>query len=331
MGTISKKKKQNRPRKTGAETVSLSLAHGRKYGDAEITALCVAGFVRAVPDSRLCRNYGSEYPCLAVPAPSVRCGIITADLKQMYPELLKLWGFSVSSYGVMVALAFLSAYLITSRELKRKGERPEMAEELLVWTVICSVAGAKLFFMAENFTLAEIAEDPLSTIFSRNGLTFYGGLLGGLAAGLYIARKNGAGLWKTLDATAPALALAYAIGRVGCLLVGDDYGVASDLPWAMAFPNGSPPVEFAVHPTQIYETLSMGAAFLILWKLREARKPDGWLFAIYLLLSGAERFLVEFIRMTTPSPIPGLSVAQVVALVLLFAGAVKLAAVSQKR
>lgn len=249
----------------------------------------------------------------------------------MYPELLTIGSFTISSYGVMVALAFLAAFLITSRELKRKGLPPAMAQELLVWAAACSVAGAKLFFIAENFTAEEIAADPLSTIFARNGMTFYGGLLGGLAAGLYVSHRNGIRTWKTLDAAAPALAAGYAIGRIGCLLVGDDYGTPSDLPWAMAFPNGLPPVDFPVHPTQIYETLSMGAAFVILWKLRAVRRPDGWLFALYLLLSGAERFFVEFIRNTTPSPVPGLSVAQIVALALIAVGAAKLAALSSQK
>lgn len=249
----------------------------------------------------------------------------------MYPELFTIGGFTVSSYGVMVALAFLAAYMLASRELERKGARPEMAQEMLVWTALCSVAGAKLFFLAENFTFAEIMESPSSTILARHGMTFYGGLLGGMAAGLYVTHRNGFRLWKMLDAVAPALAAGYAIGRIGCLLVGDDYGTPSTLPWAMKFPDGYPPVDFTVHPTQLYESLSMGAVFLILRKLSKARKPDGWLFAIYLLLSGTERFLVEFIRTTTPSPIPGISVAQIVAVALLIAGAAKLAAISQNR
>ncbi len=259
----------------------------------------------------------------------------------MYPELFTIGGFTVNSYGVMVAFAFFIAYLITSRELKRKGERPEMAQEMLTWVALCSIAGAKLFFVAENFSFEEIAANPVATVFARNGLTFYGGLFGGFAAGLYVAHKNGACMWKVFDAVAPGLALAYAIGRIGCLLVGDDYGTASGLPWAMAFPNGFPPVEFAVHPTQAYETLSMTAVFLILWKLRTAQKPDGRLFSIYLLLAGAERFFVEFLR-CRPAAFDSdgflvrcvetdISAAQIISLAIIAAGTAKLWTLSQKR
>ncbi len=249
----------------------------------------------------------------------------------MYPELLTVGSFSINSFGVMVALAFLSAYLITARELKRKNAPPKLAEDMILWIVICSVAGAKLFFLLQNFTFEQLAANPSELIFSRNGLTFYGGFLGGLAAGIYCARKHKAGVWKTLDATAPALAIAYAIGRVGCLLVGDDYGTASSLPWAMAFPDGYPPVYHTVHPTQIYETLSMTGVFIILWKLRRRPAPEGWLFAVYITLAGIERFFVEFIRTTTPSPIDGLSVAQVLAFGLIVFGAVRLFMFSRRR
>lgn len=241
----------------------------------------------------------------------------------MYPELFTVGPVSVGSFGVMAALAFLSAYLLTERELRRKNISPKVAQDMLLWIVACSLLGAKLFFIAQNFSPSEIAANPVF-VFSRDGFTFYGGFFGGLVAGIAVARAKGAGVWKTLDAAAPGLALAYAVGRIGCLLVGDDYGTASSLPWAMAFPDGSPPVDFTVHPTQIYETIAMTAVFAVLWNLRLKITADGSLFAVYLILAGLERFAVEFLRTTTPSPVPGLSVAQVIALGLITFGAVKL-------
>jgi len=107
-------------------------------------------------------------------------------------------------------------------------------------------------------------------------------------------------------------------------LVGDDYGVPSNLPWAIAFPNGLPPTTETVHPTQLYEIIIMFIAFLYIWKIRTKVRPAGWLFSIYLIISGFERFFIEFLRNTTPSPIPNLSIAQVIALGLIVAGAVKL-------
>ncbi len=107
-------------------------------------------------------------------------------------------------------------------------------------------------------------------------------------------------------------------------MVGDDYGVPSNLPWAIAFPNGLPPTTETVHPTQLYEIIIMFIAFLYIWKIRTKVRPAGWLFSIYLIISGFERFFIEFLRNTTPSPIPNLSIAQVIALGLIVAGAVKL-------
>ncbi len=240
----------------------------------------------------------------------------------MYPDLFKAGDFTVGSFGVLVALAFLVAYIVAAGELKRKGAPPSAAQDMFVWISLCSIVGAKLFFVTENFTFAEIISDPVPVLFSRNGLTFYGGLLGGIAGGIYAARKNGVQVRKALDAVAPALAIGYAIGRIGCLLVGDDYGTASDLPWAMAFPNGYPPVDFTVHPTQIYESVLMFAVFALLWRIRKTAMPDGRLFALYLALAGTERFLVEFIRTTTQSGFAGLSVAQVIALASVTIGCV---------
>ena len=242
----------------------------------------------------------------------------------MYPHSFSISVFSINAFGVMLALAFLCAYLAASRELERKGAPPGLAGDMLLWIAACSLAGAKAFFIAENFTPNQIAADPLGVIFARSGLTFYGGFIGGLAAGIYRAHKSGFGVAKALDACAPALALAYAVGRIGCLLIGDDYGTASSLPWAIAFPEGSPPVDYPVHPTQLYETLIMGGVFLALRGMAQTPRADGRLFAFYLVFAGTERFLIEFLRTTTPSPVPGLSVAQVIALGLISFGAVKL-------
>jgi len=130
--------------------------------------------------------------------------------------------------------------------------------------------------------------------------------------------------WTLGDAVAPGLAIAYTIARIGCFLVGDDYGVPSDLPWAMAFPKGLPPTTERVHPTQIYEIILMGAVFIYLWKVRKKTVPTGWLFSIFLILAGLERFLIEIVRATTPSPIPHLSLAQLMSIGMIIIGVIKL-------
>jgi phosphatidylglycerol:prolipoprotein diacylglycerol transferase len=242
----------------------------------------------------------------------------------MYPELLKIGDFTISSFGVMIALCFLVGYWLISLETKRKKLSEKAVSNMFLAAMIGGIVGAKLLYLFENVPFGDLIRHPITHLLSRGGLTFYGGFLGAIILVWIIANKNKISMWTVGDLAAPALALAYSIGRIGCLLVGDDYGVPSNLPWAMAFPQGLPPTTETVHPTQIYEIVIMFIAFLYIWKIRTKIKPAGWLFSIYLIIAGFERFFVEFLRNTTESSVPGLSVAQVMALGLIVVGAVKL-------
>lgn len=242
----------------------------------------------------------------------------------MYPELLKIGDFTISSFGVMIALCFLAGYWLISLETKRKKLNEKAVSNMFLATMIGGIVGAKLLYLFENVPIGDLIRHPITHLLSRGGLTFYGGFFGALILVWIIASRNKISMWTVGDLAAPALALAYSIGRIGCLLVGDDYGIPTDLPWGMAFPLGLPPTTETVHPTQIYEIVIMFIAFLYIWKIRTKIKPAGWLFSIYLIIAGFERFFVEFLRNTTESPIPGLSVAQVMALGLIVIGAVKL-------
>lgn len=241
----------------------------------------------------------------------------------MFPELLRIGDFQITSFGAMVAAAFLVAFWVSGMEFERKGMSRRLHEQGFLACLVGGILGAKLLFLIENVPLSDLISHPMHYLLLRGGLTFYGGFFLSLFAFFVLTKKHKESFWKVLDATAPALAIAYATGRVGCLLVGDDYGVASTLPWAMPFPKGSPPTLEAVHPTQIYETIIMSLVFLVLWKIRKKDRPVGWLASIYLGLAGLERFFVEFIRNTTESPISSLSVAQVMALALILIGALK--------
>lgn len=243
----------------------------------------------------------------------------------MYPELFKIGDFAISSFGVMVALAFLAGYWVSSLEFERRGLSEKLLGNIFIAGMVGGIAGAKILYLIENVPLEELMRNPVPYVLSRGGLTFYGGFFGAVLLIWIISYMNKVSLWTIGDAVAPALALAYAIGRIGCLLVGDDYGVPSDLPWAMAFPNGLPPTTEEVHPTQIYETILMGGiVFVYLWAIRKKDAPTGWLFSIFLILAGVERFLIEFIRNTTPSPIPNISIAQLMAVAIVIVGIVKL-------
>ena len=241
----------------------------------------------------------------------------------MFPELLRIGDFHITSFGAMVAVSFLVAFWVSGMEFERKGMSRKLHEQGFLACLVGGILGAKLLFLIENVPLSDLISYPMHYLLLRGGLTFYGGFFLALFAFFVLTKKHKESFWKVLDATAPALAIAYATGRVGCLLVGDDYGIASTLPWAMPFPKGSPPTLEAVHPTQIYETIIMSLVFLVLWKIRKKDRPVGWLASIYLGLAGLERFFVEFIRNTTESPISGLSVAQVMAIALILVGALK--------
>lgn len=248
----------------------------------------------------------------------------------MYPELLRIGSFVVSSFGLMVALAFLAGYWITSVEFKRKKLDDKLLGNLLLLSMLGGIGGAKLMYIFENVPLSDFISSPFTQIFSRGGLTFYGGFIGAVLLFWILTIKNKVSFFKVMDAMAPALAIGHSIGRIGCFLVGDDYGIKSDVPWAVAFPKGLPPTTDPVHPTQVYEVVLMGLIFFALWKLRKRNTPDGWLFSILIILAGIERFLIEFIRSTTPSPIPDLSVAQLIAIGLIVIGILKIISIKNK-
>jgi phosphatidylglycerol---prolipoprotein diacylglyceryl transferase len=226
---------------------------------------------------------------------------------------------TLQTFGICFALAFLAAGALVWRRLGELGKPVDWAYEMGFAALLGGLIGARLNFILENYD--DVKGDLLGNIFSGGGLVWYGGAIGG-AIGVFLwAWWRGYLTLALLDLAAPALALGYAIGRVGCQVSGDgDYGKAWDGPWAMAYPDGTEPIDTPVHPTPVYETLAMGLVALVLWRLRD-RLTNGLLFALYLLLSGTERFLVEFIRRNDDVAL-GLTEAQLVSLVSIIAGGV---------
>lgn len=177
------------------------------------------------------------------------------------------------------------------REINRAG-LPQDAIDAAFAGIFGGLLGAKLWWTVEFYDTAPY----LSLLFSRGGLSWFGGFAFGLAAGLLVIRLKRLPLLAVLAAATPALAIGHAIGRIGCFLVGDDYGKVSNLPWAVAFPDGLPPTIERVHPTQIYEAAPL---FLIGWLLliwREHHRDDRLVLGAYFALVGATRFLIEFVR-----------------------------------
>jgi phosphatidylglycerol:prolipoprotein diacylglycerol transferase len=239
---------------------------------------------------------------------------------------IEVLGLSIKTFGLCFGAAFIVSGAMTARRLRELGRPPDWAYEMVFAALVGGLVGARGYWLLGH--LSEVGDDPLGSIFGGSGLVWYGGLAGGAAGVLLWAwRKNMLNL-ELLDMNAPSLAMGYAIGRIGCQISGDgDYGKATDVPWGMAYPHGIVPTNEVVHPTPVYETLAMGLGAWLLWRLRDVFRP-GALFAFYLVLVGAERFLVEFLRRNEPV-LAGLTEAQITSLVILFAGVVWLARIAR--
>ena len=217
-----------------------------------------------------------------------------------------------------MAVAVLMGMWLFHRELARS-RLPEDAVSAAFAGVFGGLAGAKVIWTLEFMGEAPIA----SLLFSRSGLSWYGGAIGGIGTGLWMLRRYRIPLVRGLAAATPALTIGHAIGRIGCFLVGDDYGRPTDLPWGVAFPLGLPPTNVPVHPTQLYEAVLLAplAFFLIRW--RRAGVGDAVVLGRYLVLAGLIRFTIEFVRVNRQIVGP-LTLAQLLALCLMAAGAVML-------
>ena len=254
----------------------------------------------------------------------------------IYPLVFRLGPLEITGYGIMMMVGFLMGGWLIALELRRRGLYEEYAADITVAAVVGGIIGAKLWYWVLNG----------GSLFSRGGLVWYGGFLGGFLAVMINGWRLKVPIRWTFQICAPALAAAYALGRIGCFIVNDDYGRPSDLPWAVKFPQGLPPTTaenmqqqfgialppgtdpatvLAVHPTQLYEAVLMLAAFALLWRLRLKAKPIGWLFGVYLLLAGAERFVIEILRAKDDRFFGIFTLAQLVSNVLIAGGGIMLA------
>lgn len=251
----------------------------------------------------------------------------------IYPLIFHLGPLEVTGYGLMLMVAFLMGGWLIARQLREAQLREDYAADIVAAAVIGGIIGAKLWYVA-------LTRDP-GALLSRGGLVWYGGFIGGALAVIFNGWRLGVPLRWTMQLAAPALAAAYALGRVGCFLVNDDYGRPTNLPWAVKFPQGLPPSTagnlhqlfgvpvpagtdpssvLAVHPTQLYEVATMLLAFGILWSLRKRGHPTGWLFGLYLVFAGVERFLVEIVRAKDDRFLGPFTLAQLTSVILVGVG-----------
>src|SRR4051812_20575851 len=250
----------------------------------------------------------------------------------VYPFIIHLGPLEITGYGLMLMVAFLVGGWLIARQLRENDLREDYAADMVAAAVVGGIIGAKLWYVA-------LTQDP-GALFSRGGLVWYGGFIGGALAVILNGWRLRVPIRWTMQLAAPALAAAYALGRVGCFLVNDDYGRPTDLPWGVKFPNGSPPSTAAnlhgfgvivppgldpstvlrVHPTQLYEVAAMLVAFAVLWVLRKKSRPIGWLFGVYLVFAGIERFLVEILRAKDDRWLGGFTIAQLTSVILVMIG-----------
>jgi phosphatidylglycerol---prolipoprotein diacylglyceryl transferase len=223
----------------------------------------------------------------------------------------------LKTFGICFACGFLVSGLILGRRFRELGRPVDWSYEMVFAALIGGLVGSRIDYILQNWD--KVSDDLLGNIFSGSGLVWFGGLVGGALGVILWARWRGFLGWQLFDAAAVPLAVGYAVGRVGCQLSGDgDYGTHSDLPWAMSYPDGTVPTTDTVHPTPVYETLAMGIAGVVLWRLRDRFAP-GVLFGLYLIFAGIERFLVEFIR-RNEEVVAGLTQPQLISLALLALG-----------
>lgn len=233
----------------------------------------------------------------------------------MYPTIIDFGPVGIHSYGLMLATAFITVVFVIQSELKRRGFVPELASTIVMAAAIGGIVGAKLYsaLLDGRITFQEI--------FSTSGLVWYGGFIGGCLAVIIVVLRSPNPFLPTIDIVGPTVVLGYGIGRIGCLLAGDgDYGPPSDLPWAIAFPNGTVPTDVPVHPTPIYETLLSFTFFGILWsQRRKFEATPGALFGASLIALGVERFIAEFWRLT-PRVLGWMSAAQLLSIAAFIIG-----------
>ena len=252
------------------------------------------------------------------------------------PFEFKLGPFQLTGFGIAVLLAFVISQIIAERETARRGHDPAPISDLVFAAIVGTLVGAKLYYVI-------VITHDWRDIFSRGGFVFWGGFMGAVAACYIVAKIKKVDFVRTSDVAGIAIAAGYAVGRTGCWAVGDDYGRPWSGPLAVQFPQGAPPSTagnmaqlfgmplpagasptdvIAVHPTQLYETVMGFVMFLILWRLRKHAHAEGWLFGVWMVLAGLERFIVEFWRAKDDRFFGMLTMAQVIALAIMAIGVV---------
>jgi len=252
-----------------------------------------------------------------------------------FEDLPVIGDLTIRTYGTMMAIAFLTCYFILKWELKRRQQESIIATDIVFWAALGGIVGGRLFYLFEHFS--RTIEDPLHMIFSGSGLVFHGGLIGGTIAVIIFLLKKNKPLGMYADVIGPLLLIGHGIGRIGCFFAGCCHGIHTNCFLGVTFPEGSNAyyhqiqeglIDYSagkplpVHPTQLYEMgFNFIMAFLLIKYIRPKLKYRWSTFALYFIITGFERFFIEFIRIN-PKGFFGLTNYQYSSLFLVFAGTV---------
>lgn len=254
----------------------------------------------------------------------------------VHPFVIDIGPLSLTGFGLAVLAAFAISQIIAQRELTRRGHDASAIPDLILAAVLGTLIGGKVYYTA--FITHDVRD-----FFSRAGFVFWGGFIGSVIACYVTIKLKKLNFVRISDVAGICIAAGYAVGRTGCWAVGDDYGRPWNGPLAVTFPDGAPPstvrnmeelfgippapgadpnAVVSVHPTQLYETVLGFVMFAILWRLRNHKHAEGWLFGVYLVVAGVERFFIEFLRAKDDRFFGPFTAAQVIALSLMAIGAV---------
>ena len=245
----------------------------------------------------------------------------------MYPEIFRIGSFPINTYGVLLAVSFLCAIMVSVRLAERDGLPREKIYDLSLWMLLAGLVGSKILML---FTEPDYRANPLQLLsldFLRSGGVWYGGLLGAVLVSYWLMRRYQLPWWKTADAFAPGIAIGNFFGRQGCFAAGCCWGKPTSLPWGVKFTEAGHeitgvPTDTHLHPTQLYESFAMLLVFLFLLWLHKRKRFSGQVILAYALIYSVIRFAIEFVRddprgdvlgLTT---LTGLSTSQMISLVI---------------
>jgi len=215
----------------------------------------------------------------------------------VYPVLFRIGPFALHTYGVFVAIAFLSAVAFALREARRVGEDVNKVLDLCFYVLIAAIAGSRILYVLVNWPI--FMGDPLEIVrIWHGGLVFYGGFIGAVITALWYIRRQRLPLLRTLDIFAPSIALGQFVGRMGCFFAGCCYGKMCDLPWAVTFAHSESlaPKGVPLHPAQLYSSLNSLAVFAVLLGIKSIKTFESQIFWTYVFLYGVTRSILEHFR-----------------------------------